>query len=325
MARVKTKLYPVAPRKRYRFLIEWISEDIVTTLTVSVLFYDKDETLQTTQVLWTKAATAVNVWQIDTVAVIPTPQSRYAQIQLEGTNGVKMAFSRVELKESETSLERSAREIEWFDDFIGVDTGVLPWTKVVAAGTLTLSKINSLGAAGAWSELGILRMVTSNAANDGGLIHLDRIAQGIPPVGSEFRCKIRTQNTNNARGWFGLWESLALYPDEALANSISGIGIRYQTGAAAENWFGVVRNGTTETTVDLGVQANSTWRDLGFYINSTGVRFTVNGDSVGSTVTTNHPDTTDQLAPVIGLLAANAAAKTMDIDYFGFKTTLNRV
>jgi hypothetical protein len=118
---------------------------------------------------------------------------------------------------------------------------------------------------------------------------------------------------------------VATYPDVAAANTISGIGFRATTTGGAANWFGVVRTGTTETVVDLGVAAGTTWRTLGWRRELTGIRFQVGDVDVGTLITSTLPATTVSMNPAFGIITtAGGVTHDLQVDAVGMRSFHNR-
>ena len=318
--------WPVTPKKRYRFLIEWAASGTSDALTVAVRWFDSSDSAVDTWTIYSGTATTANTWQVNAAHLVPPETARYARIRIsKPAVATKFAIQRVEFKEHDSSLERAFRQIVQVDDFDSTSIGRLPWARYDISGHVVTTKVTATGAFGNWSEFGITRLTTGVTTGYGGVIHLERLGKGLPPIGTENRWKVRMQDTTNVVCWMGLWSDLTTYPDEATANTISGIGFRLEAAGAGENWFGVVRNGTSETTQDMGVSADTTWRDLGWYMTDAGVQFTLNGVAVGTEKTSNLPGSSDILAPIFGLLTATSAAKEADIDLYGLQLYLDRV
>jgi hypothetical protein len=85
--------------------------------------------------------------------------------------------------------------------------------------------------------------------------------------------------------------------------------------------------------VDLGYAYDTTWRFLGFYRTSTGIQFCrwdmsqprygLQHENLGAEVTTNIPAA--NLFPIgVGLINASAAARNLDIDWWGAGGTIPR-
>jgi hypothetical protein len=327
MAAVKLKsiIIPEAPRKRYRFLIEWTASADTENLQVDVIWFDKDKSSILTQSLLDAPVSVAHEWQTDNFSAIPPSNARWARVVIgKGNNAVKFAIARQEFKEFDTNIAQSLSQIFLKDDFCSTTIGELPWIHYNIQGFLTPSKVTASGILGNWSEFGITRLTTEAFADTGGVIHLERMGDGPPPVGTEFRAKVRMETTNNYLAWFGLWQKINMTPDTALANSNSGIGFRAEAAGSTVNWFGVVRDGTSEATVDMGVVANGTWRTLGWIRTTTGIQFTNKALAVGAEVTSVVPDSADVLVPMYGIVTSTGAEKEMDIDFFCLQAFLNR-
>lgn len=316
--------WPMTPKKRYRFLIEWAATDATHHLLVEIRWFDSTGASIDTWTLLDAAADVANVWQVNNTHIVPPEDARYARIRISKTGAtVKFAIQRIELREHDSSLEKAMREIKIIDDFCSPSIGDLNWARYVQSGSLVISKINATGARGNWSEFGIARLTTGIVSGYGGVIHLEQLGYGTPPIGAEMRAKVRMQNTTNFEAWFGLWTDITTYPDLAGSNVISGIGFRAEAGGGGINWHGVVRDTTGELTANMGVAADTTWRDLGWYRTPAGIQFTLSGEAVGTVKTTNLPSNSVQLAPTFGLLTQSAAIKEMDIDKFALQLYLD--
>lgn len=323
-ALLKTKPFPVTPKKRYRFFMEWASDSTSNAITVDVRWFDSASTAIGTWTLVSDTAGAADTWQVNARHVVPPEGARFARLRIsKGANASKYAVARVEFKEHDNNLEYHLRQLLIKDDFCAPTIGELPWQRYNIAGNVIASKVNAAGAFGDWSELGIVRLTTGVTSGYGGCIHLEQLASGAPPLGSELRVKVKLVDTTNIAVWLGLWDKINTNPDEADANTISGIGFRYEAAGSTDVWRGVVRTGTSETVVNLGVDG-STWRNLGWYKTDTGIQFTVKGEATGAEVTTNIP-TADVLVPVFGCLTKDAAVKEVDLDFFALQLFLDRL
>jgi hypothetical protein len=114
------------------------------------------------------------------------------------------------------------------------------------------------------TETGVLRLSTGAAApREGAAIGYpdgaDRTFYRSPPPGSIYCVKLRAVDTSQIEISSGFFEQHAAV-SAPTANDFLGI-----RGTAGGNWTGVLRNNTTETTQDLGVAVDTTWRCLGFY------------------------------------------------------------
>jgi hypothetical protein len=200
--------------------------------------------------------------------------------------------------------------------------GDLGWSEFSfgGGGIRTFAKVLAAAAGfDPWSECGVIDIGAPNTAGRAGGLYLNDPARaphlGPPHRGGEWRVKVRLSvGTTQMDVWLGLWSSIATYPDAALANTIHGIGIVARAVGAAVNWFGICRAGTTETTLDLGILADGTWREMGWRRADTGVVFFIGDDDVG-VITTNIPAQTQALVRVLGLRTADAALKNIQVDY----------
>jgi hypothetical protein len=221
--------------------------------------------------------------------------------------------------------------MQGFDDFIGNINKTtmrtqLNWTIVDTSGGVSPTAGTDTA-----TEDGILRMATAGALGDGGNAYLpDGLLGAGVPTYLEFGVKIRMPATNtDLRVWSGFADTSN--GDWLIAGSVNCVGIRAIASGSAVNWYGVVKDGSTasnESTVDLGYEANSTWRSLGFYVTSTGIQFCewdasdlrkrglVRTD-IGDEVTTNIP--TGALYKIaLGINAATAAQRVAEVDWWAF-------
>lgn len=218
------------------------------------------------------------------------------------------------------------------DDFVGTVNKVsmrtqLNWTVNDIGGGVSVDTLED-GA----TEIGILRMYTAGALNDGGTLYLpnSRLVTG-PPVGLKWGVKVRSGTTNPGTTTVGAWAGYASSTNThpIVADAMSLIGIRVQAFGSTEHWFGVCKNGAgagNETTQDLGFDFDTTWRFLGFYRTSTGIQFCrwdasrllTHGllrEKIGAEITTNIP--TGPLYPIsVGVSAGAIAVREIEIDMF---------
>ena len=216
-----------------------------------------------------------------------------------------------------------------FDDFFGsqaavADIGSLPWQETAHTTLGTLTKVTDAAAGQQGKIFGVARLTTAASGNTGSTISLGgAIADHMSfwPPSDDVRCvaKMRVAATNTQmQGWAGLWSDRATYPDLAGANTISGVGFTARPAGSAANWFGLVRAGTAETAVNLGILADNTWHELSWqYTANDSVQFYVDGAAVGSAVTTNLPAAGAAMSPQWGLVTLNGTAKYIELDYYG--------
>lgn len=195
--------------------------------------------------------------------------------------------------------------------------GRLGWTLTDIAGTGAVTTIAPTAA----TEFGIRRLSCGANANDASVLTLGSGVSFGFPVGVELVVKIRCQGTaaDNVV-WCGLVESDASVPTGGVANN-SFLGFRTTNGG---NWLAVIRDGTTESTVDTGLAGDTTWRVLGLVRTLTGVqaryydlsdrRFSTPLD-VGAEVTSGI--TTDVLRPcAMGVQALSGATRSAESDWW---------
>lgn len=226
------------------------------------------------------------------------------------------------------------------EDWIGRTTedgewGMLGWSSTaISSGTQSLQPVST---GTGWREAGVMRLgggsSGASASNPRGRVHYlgEDNASGITPLygqpgeGVYFACKVRISSStlNQQTVWTGVWEKSKTWPDPAGSNSNSGIGVRVSSNSATTlgNWLGVVRNGSTETTVDLGVLADANWRTIGWRATATGIQFIVRSsgawvDTGGEIPWANSamPSTSTELAPVIAATGHSISARTADFD-----------
>jgi hypothetical protein len=153
------------------------------------------------------------------------------------------------------------------DDFIMEPHTVAATTEVGDWGW-TFTSVGGPGASAAAitptaiTEKGICRFTTAAVLNEiatSGEAVPDHFA--VPAIGASFAVKMRLHTltwTLAASGWV---ETLGRIDAAAPANSF--LGFRGDVGAGAANWYFVSRAAAVETTVDMGVAADGTWRIFG--------------------------------------------------------------
>lgn len=215
------------------------------------------------------------------------------------------------------------------DDFVGDILKAalrtqLPWKVGDLGGGVTLTD-----AYDTVKEQGIMDVYTGATLGDGGNVYLDscKFTGGIP-VGLTWCVKIRARDATsgqNVRTWSGFADTAN--GDWLIAGSVNCVGIRAISSGATVNWYGVVKDGSTasnETTIDLGLTYDETWRMLGFRRTSTGIqffradasdlgRYGLLFEDLGAEVTTNIP-TSDLIPVAVGLRNATALAKSVYVD-----------
>lgn len=190
------------------------------------------------------------------------------------------------------------------------------------------------------TEVGIMSVATSNNLNDAGALSYLGGANcpffRYPPPGSVWATKLKNVTDGlNRTVWSGFISAATAVP---LGAGNDFIGVRCDTAGAAANWFGIVKAGAAETTVDLGVLADTTWRIVGFqhvysFLSGTlGIQFYTYDcrniwDStvvpVGGPVTTNLP--TNPLTPVaLGIQTKSGVIRSAQSDFFTLGGVLAR-
>lgn len=207
-----------------------------------------------------------------------------------------------------------------YDDFL-LDAGTIAglygdrlWSKT----DLTAAPTMTSPTPGATTENGLLRMQTTIIINSGGVLTYGGTPfYRMPPPGSIWAAKVFIGSASA----YEFWSGFSHLQDRVVTVANDFVGIR-QTGG---NLFGVCRDGAAETTVDLLVDAETTYITAGFEVTLDGnVQFFTLDTSdvqswartnVGSEVTTNLPN--QSLYPVaLGLYTTAAASKTAYIDWW---------
>jgi len=214
-----------------------------------------------------------------------------------------------------------AAGVHLVDDFIRTASvssrwGDLLWelTDLVSASTLgTLTPASAL-------EAGILQITTAASVGAGGILgHTGATPfYRAPPPGSVWAAKIRTSSSSG----YEIWSGFAASAVDVSGTSNSFVGVR----ATGGDLYGVVRSGTAESTVDLGLDCEGTWRTVGFERLADGTYqfFTADGSDgqwwdrtdVGSPVAaTNTP--TVALSPIaLGFLSSDGSARSGQVDWW---------
>jgi len=208
------------------------------------------------------------------------------------------------------------------------EVGRLGWTSAnvgdgggsVAALTPTVST---------WADCGLVKLSTAGTTGNGIVLHKGTGTScpfyGPPPAGSNLTVKLGLDGTlTQVNIWAGLSSAGATIPDTALENTVHFIGVVARATSASVNWFGLCRAGRTETSVDLGVAADTSLRTLGWRKTKTGVQFQVNRANVGDEITTNIPAATQALAPAIGIGPASGSARKLVVDFYGLYASIKR-
>lgn len=209
----------------------------------------------------------------------------------------------------------------WLGDFLkAVPISAYSYRVTDIGGGCTPTPSNPVAA----TERGILQLATGPTILDGGTIALPQPTFSGPDAGTLYACKVRISGTQTQLiAWSGFSSGLGSTP--AVATAMSFVGIRAISAGAVAHWFGVSKDGaSSEETVDLGVDADGTWRIFAFRVlESSTVFYSGNASDrdrgvvwtpKGST-STHRP--TAALYPVpMGLLTTNGAQKELEQDFW---------
>jgi len=218
------------------------------------------------------------------------------------------------------------------DDFLGQETesgefGSLPWAElnIGAGGQITKVAPGTTG----WKEMGLVQLTANGSSATGTALSLGDNTltplKGPPPTG--FRCSVKVAvpgTSTQFTAWLGLWKTVTVEPDAATSNTATGIGFTARALGSTVKWFGMVRNGTSESTVDLDVDADGTFRFLGWRKTAGGIFFQVNGVDVGSEVTSNLPGSSDGIGPGMAIINKTGASRSIQVDWFSLSGSLQR-
>jgi len=139
-----------------------------------------------------------------------------------------------------------------FDDFISTTALNKRWdvpsggTNIVEATTAT--------------EIGVVNLTTGAGASDLAVLGCSDQSVFGPALGWQMVVKVAVGDVTSetqATGWSGLVATLSGPPT---TGTRSFVGFRYDATGSTVDWYGVCRNGSSETTLDLGVLADTTWR-----------------------------------------------------------------
>jgi hypothetical protein len=202
---------------------------------------------------------------------------------------------------------------------IGSVYGDWLWPLGSLGGGATVSHVNPAAA----TEIGILRLTTAAAADAGAVWNLNggSVKAVLLSVGLIWAAKLQmSTGTTSYEVWSGLCDAGG--SRVRTSDAVNFVGLRSTGG----NLFGVVKDGSgsgNESTVDLGVDCEGTWRKAGFEYTEDGIQFfTLASDryvcertNVGAPVSTNIPSTGLGLQ-LLGVVATAASARAADIDWW---------
>lgn len=214
----------------------------------------------------------------------------------------------------------SAAGISLVDDFlleagtVSSRYGSLLWRLTAIAGSPTVASITPTAS----TEAGLLELTLPASSGDAGVIHL---GSTVPPIyrtlpnGTIWCAKFRmTTGASAYELWAGFSDSFA----RVNSSSNDFIGVR----SVGANLFGLVRNNTTELTVDLGIDCESAYKTVGFeIIDGSAQFFTLDctDDAIFERTDVGDPQAissiNEDLYPIaLGLYTSDAAAKVAVID-----------
>lgn len=168
-------------------------------------------------------------------------------------------------------------------------------------------------------EAGVLKLTTAASSGSGGLIsYANTPFYRYPPVGSIWAAKINLVRASDYHIWSGF--SSVLDRVSGVANDF--VGIRQLDGL---NLYGVVRNNSSETVIDLNTSIQGVFVVAGFEVlPGPAIQFfTINlsavspfqKTNVGAPITTNLPN--ERLYPIaLGVYTTAAAIKQAYIDWW---------
>lgn len=337
-AKVRSRTWQVTEGRRYKFLCELQADSATAgrTVTIDAEWCDATGTTTATQVLFSSTVAALDLWQCVRAVLAPPAGARYVRFAVaKAAFAYNVTVDRLRCEEVSTNLDDAMSAITIVDDFVKDGTaspwGDLGWSEF-AMTNVTIAKkgATAAGVFGAYSECGVIEVQSPTTNGQGGGLYLGSYSRptfyGLPPLGFEWRAKVRVPTTfTGFRSWLGMWADSTTSPDAALGNAISGIGFRAETTGGVDNWYGIVRNGTSETAIDLGIAAGSTWTMLGWRYTGTGVQFQVGDFDAGSEVATNLPAASTPLLPLLGVLTTGGSAThELQVDTVGLRAYLNR-
>jgi len=327
---------PVTPTRLYRAQAQLKADSTAPTVQIGAEWLDADQaSLSVTQYLWNATPTASGKWLAASASLSPPSGARWVRFSV-GKNStsptaVNVLIDRLLMEEEVDGAEDLTKTGRIFDDFAAADDyGDLKWTLYgLGADPITNPPTASKGTSTGWNQLGSVLIETQAIVDYGGLLTLGDVTApplfGSPPSGTDLRVRARLQGGTytSVGAWAGLTDKDDTWPDAALANTCSLIGFAVRAAGAAANWFGIVRSGTSESSVDMGAAGGATWVTLGARKTAGGWQFSVNGVDVGSPVaTTNEP--TAGLTPCIGVITAAGAARKVEVDCYALAWRIER-
>jgi hypothetical protein len=194
-------------------------------------------------------------------------------------------------------------------------------------------ELHNIGAAAACSSqvptadgvIGVARITTAAVTGEGafGAYGTNQWYRA-PTEGIVYVAKLRLVDTTDIEVYSGWVNNPTSRPEGAVVNSFLGFkGLR---NGVNTTWLGVCRNGANETTLDLGVTADTSWQILALKRIGQGFSFFVldhterravfgfrDDDAIGS-ITTNIPTDTLTMAP-LGVIPRTNVQKAAEVDF----------
>lgn len=182
------------------------------------------------------------------------------------------------------------------------------------------------------TEVGIARITTAAVTGEGAFAAYGTAQwYAAPAEGVEYVAKLRCVDTTDIEVYSGWVQNPTARPEGATSNSF--LGFKALRNGVNTNWLGVCRNGANETTLDLGVTADTTWRifkvkrtsaGFVFYVlDHSGDYLTLNGATTVGTISQNIPTTNLMMAP-LGVVPRSNNPKSAEIDFCGWGGTIKR-
>ena len=325
-------LIPVATGRRYCLHCRYKANSLAYNVYIGVKWMSAGLATLATDYLTNSAVTSVDKWQSGRLQGCPPDGAVYAQLIIaKSADAYFVAVDRV-IFEEVASVETVASRYQLRDDFTRVEDdriGDLDWTPQFIGADLTnitsapVSAPSPLTGSWNWSTPGVVVVTTPDVggtavADYGTIIRIGSEAAppfyGMPPVGYEFRARVRILGANTQIiAWIGLW-SAETYPDGGAVNVQSGIGVIVRRVGTTGTWYAVARDGTSETAEDLGENAGAGWVDIGFRVTESGIQGLVDGLDAGAEIVTDLP--TGGLMPQIGVYTTNSSAKSLEVDLY---------
>lgn len=327
---------PITPNRLYRAQARFKASSASPTVKIGVEWLDADQaSLGVTQYLHNAAPSGTGKWISVHASLAPPSGAAWGRVVASKTSTsptvANVLIDRALIEEEVIGGEDLTKCARIFDDFSADDQiGDLPWVlHGLGADPVTNPPSTSHGLSTGWTMFGTLLIKTAAISGYGGLILVGDPAAaplyGAPPDGTDLRARVRLQGGTytNVGAWVGLTEKADEWPDPSGSYSCSFLGFAVRATGSAANWFGIVRNGTTESTVDLGVAGGATWTTLAVRRTAGGYQFSADGADVGSPVaTTNQP--TGALCPGVGVLTGTGAARKVEVDYYSLTWRIER-